>query len=67
MLAIYINGEQKFFPELSTLQQLIETLGMKHNRIAVELNGEIIPRSFYHCKNINGGDNLEIITAVGGG
>jgi len=51
----------------STLADLVTALGLSGKRIAIEKNGEIVPRSRYSTTTIALGDRLEIVGAVGGG
>lgn len=67
MLEIKINGENRQFPTAQSVADLIETLGYAGKRIAVERNGEIVPRSAHASTPLNNGDQLEIVVAVGGG
>ena len=67
MLEVKINGEIRQFPEALTVAGLIEQLGYVGKRIAVERNGEIVPRSLHATTTLNAGDQLEIVVAVGGG
>jgi thiamine biosynthesis protein ThiS len=63
---ITINGqEQSFAP--TTLALLIEQLGMKQDRVAVELNRDIVPRAKWTETDLAEGDRLEIVHFVGGG
>ena len=62
-----INGKQQSFPDSLTLAQLIEQLGMKGDRIAVELNREIVSRSDWSQTQLKADDRLEIVHFVGGG
>ncbi len=62
-----INGEQRTFGELPTVAALVEALGMKGDRIAVELNHDIVPRTRWSETTIREGDRLEIVHFVGGG
>ena len=64
---LFVNGEQKACPETTSLAQLIEQLGMKGDRVAVELNREIVPRSQWSDTQLREGDRLEIVHFVGGG
>jgi len=68
-MKLQINGEEKTFnsPAPSTLSQLVEILGMKADRIAVELNREIVPRDRWSETALGEGDRLEIVHFVGGG
>ena len=67
MLDIKINGESRQFPEALTVAGLIEQLGYTGKRIAVERNGEIVPRGRHAETLLASGDQLEIVVAVGGG
>ena len=53
--------------DASTLADLVSALGLSGKRIAIEKNGEIVPRSRYSTTTIARGDRLEIVGAVGGG
>ena len=64
---LHINGEQKTFDSALTLAELIERLGMKSDRVAVELNREIAPRASWAETQLKDGDRLEIVHFVGGG
>jgi thiazole synthase len=63
---IHVNGERRSVDDGSTVADLIAELGLK-GRIAVELNGEIVPRSEYRARLFSAGDNIEIVHAIGGG
>lgn len=67
MIELVINGERRSFPAPLTLTQLIDTLDMAGKRIAIEKNGEIVPRSQHVVTALENGDRLEIVVAVGGG
>lgn len=67
MIELVINGEPRRFPAPLTLAQLIESLDMAGKRIAIERNGEIVPRSQHAHTSLVSGDRLEIVVAVGGG
>ncbi|MFP5417957.1 MAG: sulfur carrier protein ThiS [Gammaproteobacteria bacterium] len=67
MIELVINGERRSFPAPLTLSQLIGTLDMAGKRIAIEKNGEIVPRSRHAETALVQGDRLEIVVAVGGG
>ena len=67
MIAITINGRlQSFTPPLS-VSRVIEQLELHGKRIAIERNGEIVPRSQFDALELADGDALEIVVAVGGG
>ncbi len=65
-MKLIINGEQREF-NAGTLSKLVEQLGMKSDRIAVELNREIVPRDRWAATDLHDGDQLEIVHFVGGG
>ncbi len=67
MLNLTINGEARQFPQNLTVLALIETLGYAGKRIAIERNGEIVPKSQHASTALASGDKLEIVVAVGGG
>ena len=67
MIDLLINGEPRAFPAPLTLAQLVETLDLAGKRIAIEKNGEIVPRSQHASASLASGDRLEIVVAVGGG
>jgi sulfur carrier protein len=64
---VFINGEQRSLPDIPTLAALIEHLGMKADRVAVELNREIVQRNKWPETPLREGDRLEIVHFVGGG
>jgi sulfur carrier protein len=69
-MKLYINGEERQFETSAdphTLAVLVESLGMKSDRVAVELNREIVPRDRWAKTRLNEGDRLEIVHFVGGG
>jgi thiamine biosynthesis protein ThiS len=66
-MKIQINGEARDFRDPLSLAALIEQLGMKGDRVAVELNREIVPRPQWDKTNLRDGDRLEIVHFVGGG
>lgn len=67
MIQVTVNGENREIPHNSTVAQLVETLELTGKRIAVELNGEIVPKSQHASTSLNQGASLEIVVAVGGG
>ena len=66
-MELFVNGEQKLVDSVRTLAQLVEQLGMKGDRVAVELNREIVPRDRWAETELHDGDRLEIVHFVGGG
>lgn len=66
-MKLHINGEERDFSTGATLGALIEQLGMRADRVAVELNREIVAREQWAAKELREGDRLEIVHFVGGG
>jgi thiamine biosynthesis protein ThiS len=68
-MKLHINGEEKTFESRApfTLASLVEFLGMKADRVAVELNRDIVPRDRWAETTLNDGDKLELVHFVGGG
>jgi thiamine biosynthesis protein ThiS len=66
-MELFVNGEPKTCAELISLSQFIQQLGMKGDRVAVELNREIVPRAQWDATQLQEGDRLEIVHFVGGG
>jgi sulfur carrier protein len=68
MPSIRINGEERRLDAaITTLAALVTELGLTGKRIAIERNGEIVPRSQHANTPLAEGDELEIVVAVGGG
>ncbi len=67
MIQLTINGEARRFAPPLSVAVLVEALGLAGRRIAVEKNGEIVPRSQHASTDLCDGDSLEIVVAVGGG
>lgn len=66
-MKVIINGEEQSVSDARTLAALIESLGMKPDRVAVELNREIVQRGKWSDTPLRDGDKLEIVHFVGGG
>jgi sulfur carrier protein len=67
MIRLTVNGQHQAFPSPLTVHALLEQLAMTGKRVAVECNGEIVPRSQHGETELRDGDQLEIVVAVGGG
>ncbi len=67
VLTIRVNGAARALPPSQSVADLVRELALDGKRIAVELNGEIVPRSRYAQTALNAGDRVEIVGAVGGG
>jgi len=65
-----VNGQSREFPQLAPgaqIRDLIAELGLKGDRLAIEQNGSIVPRSEWGTTSLAEGDRLEIVHFVGGG
>lgn len=67
MIKLIVNGQPKQFEVPINVTQLIDHLALHDKRVAIECNGEIIPRSQFSEQILVHGDQLEIVVAVGGG
>ena len=67
MIGVTVNGTARRFEEPLDCQQLLERLNLAGKRVALERNGEIVPRSRLGAQMLADGDTLEIVVAVGGG
>lgn len=67
MIQLSVNGDRRQIAEGASVARLVEELRLGGKRIAVEKNGEIVPRSRYAETPLADGDRLEIVVAVGGG
>ena len=66
-MQLTINGETKTFDSVTSLASLVERLGLKADRLAIELNLDIVARSEWGETALKDGDRLEIVHFVGGG
>jgi sulfur carrier protein len=69
-LELVLNGQPRAFAELeisSTIASLIAVLGLKADRVAIELNGTIAARSAWADTPLSDGDRVELVHFVGGG
>jgi thiazole synthase len=66
-MKLIINGEDREFATVSTIADLLTQLGMKPDRVAVELNRELALRDRWPTTQLSEGDRLEIVHFVGGG
>jgi sulfur carrier protein len=67
MISVTINGEPRQFEAPLDCAELLKKLELAGKRVAVERNGEIVPRSRHAAERLADGDRLEIVVAVGGG
>lgn len=66
-MEILVNGASREVPEDITATQLVEMLGLTGQRLAMEVNREIVPRSTFETHRLQPGDRIEIVRAIGGG
>ena len=67
VIALTVNGEPRQFEQPLKVDALIQALELAGKRIAVERNGDIVPRSRFADEWLADGDRIEIVVAVGGG
>ena len=67
MAVCIINGERRQVAAGATVAELLADLGLQGKKIAVEKNGDIVPKSRHSSETVASGDSLEIVAAVGGG
>ena len=66
-MQIILNGEPHDMPEQVYVTDLIEQLGLSGQRLAIEVNGDIVPRSQHAERQLGAGDRVEVVRAIGGG
>jgi sulfur carrier protein len=66
-LSIIVNGKEAQISEGAAIRDLVESLGLTPQRLAVELNGRIVRRAEWDSTRIAEGDKVEIVQFVGGG
>ena len=66
-MQIVLNGDPVETAERSTVAMLLEHLGVSRERVAVELNADIVPKADYEQQLLSDGDKIEIVHFVGGG
>lgn len=66
-MKLTINGQEREFTAPLSLSKLVEQLGMNEDRVAVELNRNIVPREMWPQTALSEGDHLEVVHFVGGG
>ena len=65
--AVRVNGRRELLDVDMTVGSLLARMALRDRRIAVERNGEIVPRSAFDQTMLHDGDRIEIVIAVGGG
>jgi sulfur carrier protein len=66
-MQLHVNGQPTDLPPGLTARQLLERLELGGARVAMEVNGEILPRSQHAAHEFKEGDKVEIVHAIGGG
>lgn len=66
-MKIQLNGQEKQFETPLTVGALLEQLGLTGQRVAVEVNREIVPRSRHAELTLRDDDRVEVVRAIGGG
>lgn len=66
-IEILLNGEKFPLPDAATITALLQAQGLAGRRVAVEVNGEIVPRGRHAEHVLRPGDRVEIVHALGGG
>jgi sulfur carrier protein len=66
-IRVVLNGAPREFPAPLTFSELLDELSLAGRRLAVERNGEIVPRSRFGDARVADGDRIEVVIAVGGG
>jgi sulfur carrier protein len=67
VISLTINGEARSFDQPMRVDALIQALALQGKRVALERNGDIVPRSRFGEEWLGDGDRIEIVVAVGGG
>ena len=66
-MEIIVNGKNRQIPDSFSAAQLIEDMGLIGQRLALEVNEEILPKSRHPGYYFTAGDKVEIVNAIGGG
>lgn len=66
-MRLLLNGDERDIAEVSSVADLVASLGLDSRKVAVERNLEIVPRSTYADTALADGDRIEIVTFIGGG
>jgi sulfur carrier protein len=66
-IRVTVNGAPREFSASLTCSQFVDQLALAGKRLAIEVNGEIVPRSRFAESRLCDGDRIEVVVAVGGG
>lgn len=64
---IIVNGRAQPVPAAATVTAVLEEVGLAGRPVAVEVDGQVVPRGRFHERILQGGERIEIVTFVGGG
>ena len=67
LITLTLNGAAREFPPGTTVSQLLETLGMQLELVAVEINRELVRKRDFAGRTLADGDQIEVVEFVGGG
>jgi len=67
MIEVSVNGRKEYYKRPMKISELLERMALTGKKIAVERNGEIVPKAAHGATLLADGDRLEIVVAVGGG
>jgi sulfur carrier protein len=67
MIQLSFNGDTVCLPTAHSISELLHSRGLGERRVAVERNGEIVPRSQHDSTQVVDGDRIEVVMAIGGG
>lgn len=67
MIEITVNGQRVEIEQPMTVEQVLDSVEVPPNYLAVEVNAEVVPREDYTTRVIGPGDDVEVVTLVGGG
>ncbi len=67
MIILTVNGESRTFNDGTSIIKLLDVLNIEQRRVAVAINGEVVPRTEHDTTALKDGDQVEIVRMVGGG
>ena len=67
MIEITVNGRSVQIESPMTVEQFLDTIDVPPNYLAVEVNADVVPREEYTERIVDAGDDVEVVTLVGGG
>jgi len=66
-IGVLVNGRRREVEDGSSVESLLDSLAAPKDRLAVEVNGRVVPRQARSATRLRDGDRIEIVTFVGGG